>query len=548
MEGGTHYIGSFSKPIIVSLVITIIALGSTGCQKRKVSLVQDNQIFQEPMNPPTLAGKVDREIEFSFTSDLTSPYVVELNCTKVPAGLEKIHLFARGRESKTFVPVTRDQLQSGFSYDYHEPGAWRLAIDAYYKDGFKQSFERRVRSFNPAIDTKDAMVGYGYLGFEPPPGPPPPPGWTPPKPRAPLYGGPDVYVAYGFYRYIIESHGHNGWPDLIYLTNSLNFITHDGKWQGIDLSYPDSYYDLYYWYGNEYDIDEVPRPLRPILDLLHAEFSWDGTQIVFTGIFEVPVAASGEGSIIRYNDIYIVNADGTFLRKVTNDRRVKGRVQMAPEGLDVVYDYRYSRQAEENRRIAILDLTTGLSKDLTDGTFDDYGPAVSKDGKTILFTRRDPAAGETNIFAMSRNGTGLRVFSLEGREPSFSFDGSSVIFIRPGKDPNLPVFSVTDFRSGQEKLSIQTIPVGFIVPKEGEFPDYTYPSFTPFEEFYLVSATFRTRIYGSFGAAGYWSLTGTYNPYVSPDIPTAGFIELFEKSPNAKSLAPSFFSPQSWQN
>lgn len=519
------------KALIASLILAIF-IGSQACQKARLRIQTLNSSNSSDNSAPV---SLDRSFDFTYQQDPEIPYSVQFEFTKIPDGLDKIHIFPEGKVgANTFYLLDRERLPSGWHYDYGHPGAFRMWIDFFFSDNVKIGFEKRVRSYNPTIDTKGAMVGYG-LSVYIPSGPPPVGPQPQPSPRGPFEGGPDLFVSYGFHPSEIQDPEGNIHRYLIN-TSTPYAGTNDGEWELIDLDYPDEYFNLYY-YSITLNPDDPARLEVSFPNLLHCEFSWDGTEIVFTGIFDTPIIYLGETPTVLFNDIYIVNADGTFPRRITNDRRVKGRVQLSPDGLDVVYDYRYSLSESSKRRIAILDLTTGLSKDFTDGTFDDYGPAISKDGKTILFTRRDPSTGDTKIMSINRDGTSLSVFALDGREPSFSFDGSRVIYLSHGEDTRLPIITLVDFKSGEVTLGIQTLPTERYRPNP-KYLLYGYPSFTPFEEFYLVGGSEPDSYYGQS------IVTGTYNPSDLPPIPYSGFRDLHYSPLQVGWLTYQFFSPQ----
>ena len=69
---------------------------------------------------------------------------------------------------------------------------------------------------------------------------------------------------------------------------------------------------------------------------------------------------------------------------------------------------------------------------LTSGAFNDYGPDISPDGRTIAFMRdalNDAIYNDPSIFAMNVDGTGLRgIISGPAYDPDWSPDGHRIVF------------------------------------------------------------------------------------------------------------------------
>ncbi len=79
----------------------------------------------------------------------------------------------------------------------------------------------------------------------------------------------------------------------------------------------------------------------------------------------------------------------------------------------------------------------------------DYSPAWSRDGKYIAYTSED--GGESNIWIMDSTGSGKKKLTKTGGVyPSFSTDGSSILFISYRDSQNGEVYSM-DLKTGKEK-------------------------------------------------------------------------------------------------
>jgi Tol biopolymer transport system component len=129
-----------------------------------------------------------------------------------------------------------------------------------------------------------------------------------------------------------------------------------------------------------------------------------------------------------YN-VYVVNADGSRLRQLTRFRSGDlGRPALSPDGKSVVFDRAKTARGDSDLWIVASD-GRGL-RDLTPGPSDDTSPSWSPDGTKVIFA--SGRSGAYDIFVMKANGTGMLQLSDRGRgdaEPVFSRDGKRVAFV-----------------------------------------------------------------------------------------------------------------------
>ncbi len=139
-------------------------------------------------------------------------------------------------------------------------------------------------------------------------------------------------------------------------------------------------------------------------------FSPDGSRIAFV--------TQRDGN----PEIYVMNADGTGVTRVTNDPQVDGRPAFAPDGQSIVFHS--SRPAGKQEIWAVNLDGTGLTQLTRDSI--NFSPAVSPDGQTIAYVSvRDK---NYDIWLMGRDGSNQRAFTRTPQqkesEPHFLRDGT----------------------------------------------------------------------------------------------------------------------------
>ncbi len=97
---------------------------------------------------------------------------------------------------------------------------------------------------------------------------------------------------------------------------------------------------------------------------------------------------------------------------------------LSPDGASVVY----SAYAEEDVfEIYELNLANGITTQLTDKLGVSLAPEISPDGRSVVFTRGD-AKGASQIWVMERSGANPRQVHARGWDPTWSPDGSQILF------------------------------------------------------------------------------------------------------------------------
>lgn len=162
--------------------------------------------------------------------------------------------------------------------------------------------------------------------------------------------------------------------------------------------------------------------------------SWsaDGQKVVF-------VASSGRTERDYNEDIYVMNADGTGVERVTNSRAYESSPSFFPDGETIAFA-KYSDRNGADIFTMKLDGTDRMQ--LTDDPgFYEESVAVSPDGEKIAFARYNRSS---EIFVMDADGTDRVNLTKTGRVDEFGADWS----------PNGQKIAFTSYRfSGMEGLA-----------------------------------------------------------------------------------------------
>lgn len=185
---------------------------------------------------------------------------------------------------------------------------------------------------------------------------------------------------------------------------------------------------------------ENPRQLTTLTapDTAHPSFSPDARLIVFSSSHQSP----GE-------ELWIVNADGSNLRKLTDNTFIDRAPQWSPVANEIVYTS--DSATPLLTQIFILTLPEGSTGEITTTqlTFsgNNFAPAWSQDGAQIVYV--SDRFGDADVYVMDRDGLGSFLVttddgSAENRSPSLSADGRWVAYIsnRDGETFQTYVISV----------------------------------------------------------------------------------------------------------
>ncbi|MEO7520499.1 MAG: hypothetical protein ABIW79_01655 [Gemmatimonas sp.] len=178
---------------------------------------------------------------------------------------------------------------------------------------------------------------------------------------------------------------------------------------------------------------------------------------------------------VRDSRIWTVDSDGANPRAVTSQG-------MSPQWLPNGRALAYSVNLGVRDPIMITDLSTGAQRTLTSANgMQDLAPAVSRDGRTLVFTRVSENGADLHVMPVD-GGTPQRITVGRGKgsfQPSFSPDGQRLVFAsdRSGRSDvyisdvdgtNVELLTAGSYGERGDRYSPDWSPDGRLVAYHGE--------------------------------------------------------------------------------
>jgi TolB protein len=140
-----------------------------------------------------------------------------------------------------------------------------------------------------------------------------------------------------------------------------------------------------------------------------------------TTISRIAFASNRDGNF----EVYIMNADGSGQRNLTNHPALDSRPAWSPDGAKLAF----FSDRDGSRDIYAMDADGSNVVRLTDNPASDHTPAWSPDGDKIAFV--SDRAGRSQIWTMNADGSGQRVLTprlSDARTPAWTPDGLKISF------------------------------------------------------------------------------------------------------------------------
>jgi Tol biopolymer transport system component len=230
-------------------------------------------------------------------------------------------------------------------------------------------------------------------------------------------------------------------------------------------------------------------------DFAEGDYAWtpDGTKITFW--------TNRDGDY----EVYSMNADGTAQTNLTNNTANERGAVPSPGGNKIAFT---SDRNSFGTEIFSMKADGAGVRMLTNSAREDYSPVWSPDGTKVAYSSAI-LYGAHDVYAMKPDGTGqtnLTNNTASDYSPAWSPDGSKLAFVSD-RDGNQEIYTMNADGTGQTRLTNNS----YIDCSYAWSPDGTKIAFsTDYDDIYLMNADGTNKV-------NLTNSTGNYGPVWSPD-------------------------------
>jgi len=173
----------------------------------------------------------------------------------------------------------------------------------------------------------------------------------------------------------------------------------------------------------------------------HPAWSPDGTKLIFDADYD------GDG----FYEIHTINSDGSNLTRLTFNPFNDQFADWSPDGSQIAF----SSYRNGNWDIFVMDVDGSNQRQLTDSTNWELFPAWSPDGTQIAFNGLQPGSRNTDVFVMNSDGSNIRQLTDSpsfDENPVWSPDGKQIAF-QTKRDGKFSIYTMNLDGSNQHPLT-----------------------------------------------------------------------------------------------